>query len=159
MDLYEDRYKRLCDYDFGESGLIKKVDHFKMSTLSEVKKWQQTFEAAGYEGCMVNPNIPYYIGRKTNALLKFKSMHTQDCKIIGFFEGKGRLEGTLGGVIVLQENGLTGEVGSGFTDYDRAYIWEHREMFENYIIEVQFQELTDDGYMRFPVLKTFRNDK
>jgi ATP-dependent DNA ligase len=65
----------------------------------------------------------------------------------------------LGKVLVKQENGVAGEVGSGFNDADREYIWNNKDKFLGRKIECKFQELTDDGKMRFPIFLRFRDDK
>lgn len=142
-----------------DSTLLNLVVHDACYTVEQIREKQAQFEALGFEGAMANPDIPYYMGRKSNALLKFKSMMTQDCVITDFVEGKGRLEGTLGKVIVLQENGNTGEVGSGFSDEERDYIWKNKELVKGRAIEVKFQELTKDGYFRFPIFLRYRTDK
>jgi len=155
---YEHRYHNLEDTLVdGGSELVGLVPHYSCSTVEEVREFQQLFESRGFEGAMVNPDIPYYMGRKSNALLKFKSMETWDCTITGFVEGKGRLEGSLGKVLVAQPNGLQGEVGSGFDDAERAAIWSTQEQHKGRIIECKFQELTDDGFMRFPIFLRFRD--
>ncbi len=160
MDGYTKRYKALVEAfasKTNESELLTVVQHFLCEDIETVKTLQSKFEDQGYEGAMVNPNIPYYMGRKSNSLLKFKSMLTWDCKITGFVEGKGRLEGTLGKVLVEQANGKQGEVGSGFDDAERAYIWANRESTVGRIIEVKFQETTPDGFMRFPIFLRYRD--
>jgi len=155
---YEQRYQNLEDTLVpGSSELVGLVPHYKSCNLEEIQEFQQLFESRGYEGAMCNPDIPYYMGRKHNALLKFKSMETWDCTITGFVEGKGRLAGSLGKVLVAQPNGLTGEVGSGFDDAERAYLWANKDANMNRIIECKFQELTDDGFMRFPIFLRFRD--
>lgn len=140
-----------------ESDLLVVVPHYLCEDIDTVRTMQAKFESDGFEGAMCNPDIPYYMGRKSNSLLKFKSMLTWDCEIIGFVEGKGRLEGTLGKVLVKQENGKDGEVGSGFDDAERAYIWSHKEETMGRQIEVKFQELTPDNFMRFPIFLRFRD--
>ena len=155
---YEQRYQNLEDTLVdGSSELVGLVPHYACSTVEEVKEFQQLFESRGFEGAMVNPDMPYYMGRKSNALLKFKSMETWDCTITGFVEGKGRLEGSLGKVLVAQPNGQPGEVGSGFDDAERAAIWSTQDQHKGRIIECKFQELTDDGFMRFPIFLRFRD--
>lgn len=155
---YFNRYDALeTTISDGPSEIVGVVPHYKLNTLDEIREYQQVFESAGFEGAMANPDIPYYMGRKSNCVLKFKSMLSADCKIVGFVEGKGRLEGTLGKVLVAQENGKQGEVGSGFDDAERAFIWANQVDVEDRIIEVKFQEMTPDGYMRFPIFMRFRD--
>jgi DNA ligase 1 len=142
-----------------KTSLIEIVPHNMAESVSQVKGFQHDFESIGYEGAMVNPNIPYYMGRKTNCLLKFKSMLTWDCKVVGLVEGRGKLVGTLGAMEVVQENGRVCEVGTGFTEEERDFIWNHRDEVVGRVVEVKYQELTPDGFMRFPVFMRYRTDK
>lgn len=135
------------------------VEHQAVNSLEQVLQLEREFIIAGYEGAMLLPNIPYYCGRSSNKLMKFKTMKSMDCKITGFVHGNNKYEGVLGNVIVEQENGISCEVGSGFKDEDRSYIWGKQDEFLGKMIEVKYQELTDDKRMRFPVFIRFRNDK
>jgi DNA ligase 1 len=163
IDGYTQRWKKLFDtFDMliDKPKLLSVVPHYLCDDIDTVRTMQSKFEEMGYEGCMANPDIPYYMGRKSNSLLKFKSMLTWDCVITGFVEGEGRLTGTLGKVLVKQENGVNGEVGSGFSDAERNFIWENKESVLGMAIEVKFQEIIDPtGKMRFPIFLRYRNDK
>ena len=162
LDGYAARYFKLLEVFASSvkvSELLLIVPHYLCGDLGTVRTLQAKFEGQGYEGAMCNPDIPYYMGRKSNSLLKFKSMLTWECEIIGFVEGKGRLEGTLGKVLVRQENEKNGEVGSGFDDAERHEIWSKQDSTLGRIIEVKFQEITEDGMMRFPIFLRYRADK
>lgn len=140
---------------------VVKVDQQFTKSLTVIYRLQSKWEQAGYEGAMVLPDVPYYLGRKTGKLLKFKSMHTQDCIVTDMYEGKPgtRLEGKMGGVIIVQENGEVCECGTGWTDDDRETMWNNKDLYIGGLIEVKYQELTKDGIMRFPVFMRWRNDK
>lgn len=113
----------------------------------------------GLEGAMALPaDCPYYKGRKTNKLMKFKTFHTMDCKVEEYYEGTGKFIGTLGGIRVRQEDGKTlCGVGSGFTDADRDFIWRNFGEIQGRIAEIRYQEITDDGVMRFPTFVRWRD--
>lgn len=146
-----------------EQDNLKIVFHHKITAPSkqEVLDYEQACIAAGFEGAMLNPDIPYYRGKKSNKMLKFKTFHTWDCEILGFYEGeKGKeFEGTLGGVTVLQENGLECNVGSGFSIEERHHIWTNQHLYLGRIIEVKYQELNEYDKMRFGTKKRWRPDK
>lgn len=161
-DVYAIRYGRLTSTfskDGISSNLILVVHGYYNLSCIDVIKMRDKAILEGYEGIMVKPNIPYYLGRKCNAMLKAKKMRTWDCEVIGFVKGKGRLSKTLGNLVVRQENGVTCEVGSGFTDDDRKDIWNRQEHYLGSVVEVQYQELSGDGVMLFPVFVMFRSDK
>lgn len=113
-----------------------------------------------HEGVMVNlANAPYE-GKRTKNILKVKAMQDCDLKIIGFEEGTGKNEGTLGAIIV-DYKGFKVKVGSGFTDKDREYFWNNQEESLGRIIAVQYFEETtnikDNSLsLRFPVYLELR---
>ena len=143
-----------------DKSLIKVQQTF-VNSKALIFKMEQQYLTQGYEGAMALPDIPYYLGKKTNRLLKFKTMLSQDCIITGMYEGKPgtRLEGSMGGIVVTQENGETCECGTGFSDDDREYMWNNQDEFVNKLAEIKYQELTNDSIMRFPVFMRWRNDK
>lgn len=156
---YNARYRTLTEmFRTRQSEMVRLVEHTLVFTIEEVRKLQAQYEGEGFEGAMVNPtNMEYYLGRRTNSVMKFKSMLTWDCEITGFHEGNGRLAGTLGKMSVRQENGNLCDVGTGLSDEDREYIWKNQDLVRGRIAEIKYQELTPDGIMRFPVFMRFRN--
>ena len=140
---------------------LVEVEHVYTTSLDEIYKLEKHYVSQGYEGAMVLPDIPYYLGKKTNKLLKFKTMLSQDCKVVGLYEGKEgtKYEGMMGGFELTQENGEHCECGSGFSDEDREYMWENRNKVIGRIAEIKYQELTNDGIMRFPIFLRWRDDK
>jgi DNA ligase-1 len=136
---------------------IKEVKHEYITSLSEALALEAEFLSQGYEGAMLLPNIPYYLGRKSNALLKLKTFQSMDCTILSLKEGEGKNVGKLGALVVMQENGITCDVGTGFSDEDRAEIFSNPNLYLNRIIEVQYQELTPHKRMQFPSFKRWRD--
>lgn len=134
------------------------------TAMKQITKLESKYIAQGFEGAMFLPDVPYYLGRKSNKLMKFKTMLSQECVITGFYEGKAgtKYEGTMGGVYVVQENGKDCKCGSGFSDEDRDYMWANQEEFLTKMFEAKFQEETPDGIMRFPVFfrwRSYKNNK
>ena len=140
---------------------LREVQHLPVVSLEEILKLEKQFMALGYEGVMVNPDIAYYKGKKSNKMLKFKTMLSMEATVTGCYEGREgtKYVGTLGGLHVMQENDVTCDVGSGFTDAERDYIWQNQKSVEGRVFEAAFQELTPDQVMRFPIFKRWRPDK
>lgn len=143
------------------SSNIVAVAHKKINSIDDALKFEANCLNYGYEGAMLLPDIPYYLGKKSNKLLKLKTMQSQDCRVDGFYEGEigTRNQGTLGGLELIQENGARCNCGTGFSDEDRSYIWNNKAEFIGRTAEIKYQELTEDGVMRFPVFMRWRNDK
>lgn len=141
---------------------IRLVEHIDISSYDQVLDLERTFISQGFEGVMINPNIPYYRGRKANSMLKFKTMLSMECRVIDFYEGEvdTKHRGSLGGLIVIQEdNGQECRIGSGFSEEERSWIWQNKESVKSRILEAKYQELTPDGKMRFPTKFRWRTDK
>lgn len=142
---------------------LKIVFHHKIDnpSMEEISKYEQACITGGYEGCMLNPDIPYYRGKKSNKMLKFKTFKSWDCEIIGFYQGEPgkEFEHTLGGVTVMQENSIECDVGSGFSHEERDEIWNNKEKYLGRIIEVKYQELNEYDRMRFGTKRRWRPDK
>lgn len=114
------------------------------------------------EGLMLNTDVPYKRTRH-KGILKIKRFYTMDLKIIGYEEGTGRLEGTLG-ALVLEYKGNTVKVGSGFTDEQRTEFWANRDDIIGSLCEVKYKEISSDKNtglesLQFPVFVQMRFDK
>lgn len=135
--------------------LYEGVDHNK------IWEWLDFAEANDWEGCMINLDAPYECKRTKN-LMKVKKFFDCDLMCIGVEEGTGRNKGTLG-AIVCNYKGNTINVGSGFTDEDRARIWSNPESIIGKIITVKYKEETcnkNGGVsLQFPVYISQRYDK
>ena len=145
-----------------DSNIIKVQQSF-VHTKELVLEMERQYLTQGYEGAMALPDIPYYLGKKSNRLLKFKTMLSQDVIIKGFFEGKEGtdLEGSLGGFLVEQEDGIECRVGTmnGLQRADRQHIWDNPNDFLGKTFEAKYQDIASQGKMRFPVFMRWRDDK
>lgn len=130
--------------------------------ISELINLLDIYKGKGAEGLMVNLlDAPYEFKRSKN-ILKVKVMQTADLKIVGFQEGQSKNKGKLGALLVDYKGNTVG-VGSGFSDFDREYIWNNQDQYLGKIAEIQYFEVTKDKTgtesLRFPVWKHLRTDK
>ena len=133
------------------------------SDTEQIEKIAHDLIEEGKEGAMVNDNSANYQFGRTKSLLKVKEFHSADLVVTGYFEGQGKYEGTLGGLIV-DYNGNEVKVGSGFTDEQRDEYWVKRDEMINRIVQIDFfsestNQNNDEISLRFPTIKGIREDK
>ena len=110
-------------------------------------------ESLGGEGLMLRqPGSRYEAGRSPT-LLKVKTFHDAEGRVVEHLPGKGRHAGRLGAVVVELPSGLTFSVGTGFTDAQRQ---DPPPIGST--ITFRYQELTDRGVPRFPSFVRLRSD-
>lgn len=129
---------------------------------SKIDELLEQMVAEDKEGLMLNIDVPYKRTRH-KGILKIKRFYTMDLRITGYEEGTGRLEGTLG-ALVLEYKGNSVKVGSGFTDEQRTELWNNREDIIGSICEVKYKEISSDKNtglesLQFPVFVQMRYDK
>ena len=127
----------------------------------------------GQEGAMLRHPRVWYSWKRDDNLLKHKLFTEHDFEVIGYYEGEGEFEGTLGGIRVkgnYDKKPIISEVGSGFKvleehPYNRTSLWEIRDELIGKKVELKFQGITDkpndEGFwsLRFPVFNKFKEDR
>ncbi len=175
----QDRYDNL-QYVFNNSEIIKLIPQYRCNNEQALMDQYHKSLGAGNEGIVIcDPNDRYENRRMWWRLVPKK---TADCKVIGFYKGKGKFANSLGGIII-DYKGHNVKVGSGFqelpwhelpsakkkcmdggmvivhTDTVRDQIWNHQGKYLNKIAEIEFKEKTRIGSMRQPTFKRWRFDK
>ena len=113
--------------------------------LDHLKEELARVEALGGEGLMLRkPRSKYEAGR-SHTLLKVKTFHDAEARVVEHVAGMGRHKGRLGALLVELEDGTRFNVGTGFSDKER----EHPPAIGS-IITFRYQELSDGGVPRFP---------
>ena len=131
----------------------------------DIKKMCIDFVKEGYEGIILrNPNVHYDFKRSAN-LLKYKMFKEATMKVVGIYEGRGKYEGSTGGLTLVDRSGkVTCQCGSGLSDEMRTYIWNNKEEVIGKLIECKFQDIcnsessTEEFSLRFPIFRGFRDD-
>ena len=134
---------------------------------SEITNKLDEITSAGGEGVMINLADAPYECKRSKGLLKVKKMQTADVRVIALEPGTGKNYNKLGALKVefIGPDGkiYTCSVGSGLTDEDRLKFWNHPELIEGKIIEIQYFEISSNQNgtygLRFPVFKWIREDK
>lgn len=119
-------------------------------------------DALELEGVMINKNAPY-VTKRTSNLLKVKSFFFNDVYCLDIYEGEGEFVGMLGG-ITTNYKGYKVNCGSGFTQEQRKYYWEHKDEIVGKIVTIKCKgesrnSKNDDLSMNFPIFTEVRLDK
>jgi DNA ligase-1 len=113
--------------------------------LAHLKAELARVEELGGEGLMLRqPGSKYAVGRSTT-LLKVKTFHDAEAKVIGHQGGAGRHKGRLGALLAVLPDGTQFSVGTGFSDAERS-----APPPVGSTITFRYQELSEGGVPRFP---------
>lgn len=130
--------------------------------LKEIVDQFHYFLSIGWEGLMIKDLDAPYVFKRSKSLLKMKLMDTVDLVVQDVFEGSGKLENKLGGVIV-EYKGNEVRVGSGWTDEQRELYWKNPNDIIGKTIEIAYQAESQNKQggksLSFPVFKGVRYDK
>ena len=163
------KLKEARNWMMGEVNLenLEFVPTWEVYDWTEVKKKFTKFIEQGYEGAMLRlPKYKYEFGHRSHGLIKYKEFEEEEFEVIGVEEATGRDKGTA--VFVLIRAHFPSPTGTQSINVEfRARPMGTREIREDYLknkhlyigkmATVKYQELTDDGVPRFPVVKCIRN--
>jgi len=112
----------------------------------------------GYEGSILRLDKPYECKRSYN-LQKFKDFHDTEATIVGYEEGKGKREGTLGKFLMQDDDGnqFGCPPGKGYNYKDLADILKNIHKYMGQRATFTYFERTQYGIKKHPLLKNVRN--
>lgn len=180
---YRKRMTAMSDLlrDIDRKGVVV-LPQYALSTPSELDSLEAEQLSSGYEGLILrDPNAPYKMGRSTmkeGYLLKLKRMCTDEATIIGFIErehngniatvnelgrtkrsshragksGRGDL-----GALVCRFGDIEFNIGTGFTDSDRAAIWENQSDYLGKLVSFNHFPIGVKDKPRHPAFKGLRD--
>jgi DNA ligase-1 len=158
---------------FGDSGCIeiipqKEFDLDVFTDEIEFKDYNRDMVAAGYEGIMIKDPNGKWEGKRSVAWLKQKPFIEVSLSVTSVEEGTGRNVGKLGALVCEGEDDgkkIVVNVGSGFTDEQRAEFWAAKDALIGQVVEVRAdaatrsQDSEDVWSLRFPRFLRFRGFK
>ena len=143
---FEERMKYLEDCLASSQGRsVQLHSHQLCRDLTHLQTELARVESLGGEGLMLRePGSVYETGRSTS-LLKVKTFHDAEARVLEHLPGAGRHRGRLGALLVELADGTQFSVGTGFSDAQRS-----NPPAVGSTITFRYQELTDRGVPRFP---------
>ena len=179
---YVDRRKYL-ENTVTEGQYVKIPPPHTGPTLNEALK---TSLELGLEGVLAKECTgDYEPGRRSGSWVKIKHLLDQEAVVIGWTKGQGSRAASVGSLLLAVPVGdgleFIGRVGTGFSDLQLEEVRDRMEKAERktppvkhiparfqrdarwvtpkYVAEVRYSELTQDGRLRHPVWRGWREDK
>jgi hypothetical protein len=91
--------------------------------------------------------------------IKVKPSNETDCVVVGLSEGLGRHSGRLGALTVETPDGKRVQVGTGFSDWERQWIWDHKTDLVGETARVLFHVRAGEATATGPRFKDWHPDK
>lgn len=142
-ELFEDRLVHIpTDHPF-----IDIVHHEMCTGREHLDTFFNKILSTGGEGVMLRANMSKYEHGRSSLLYKLKQFLDEDAIVVGYVDGKGKLTGKVGSIVVRGRQCTdTFRIGTGLSDYDREIPPPIGS-----IVTYKYQELTKSGKPRFPV--------
>jgi len=157
---YSYRMHQLIDVNQGTlySACVKYVETNLVNSKEAAQLRHQYNLNNGYEGSILRLDKPYQQKRSYN-LQKFKDFTDTEATIVGYEEGKGKREGTLGKFLMMDDDGnrFGCPPGKGYNYKDLANILNNIHDYIGKRATFTYFERTQAGSYRHPLFKTIRN--
>jgi len=154
---YSYRKDQLCTSDM-YSYCVKYVPTYLIKDDAHAKVSHEINLQAGYEGSILRLDTPYQC-KRSYSLQKFKDFHDTEATIVGYVDGKGKREGTLGKFLMQDDDGVEFGCPPG-KGYNYKMLADMLTNIHNYIgkrATFTYFERTKAGSYRHPLFKTLRN--
>jgi len=154
---YGYRMNQLAESDM-YSYCVKYVPTNLVFRMDDARVYHARNLADGYEGSILRLDKPYQQKRSYN-LQKFKDFHDTEALIVGYEEGKGKREGTLGKFLMQDDDGnkFGCPPGKGYNYAALANILNNIGDYIGQRATFTYFERTQYGSYRHPMFKTIRN--
>ena len=145
--------------NFQWNHILRRVDTKVALDFDDALKIHKKNLKLGYEGSIYRSFEGKYKGTRSWDLMKFKDFHDAEATIIGYDEGKGKREGTLGKFIMqdYEGNKFGCPPGKGYNYKDLANMLENIHDYIGEYATFTYFERTKAGSYRHPHYKAIRN--
>jgi len=137
--------------------------HFINTAYAHNEKMAKLFHKknlkAGYEGSMYRSIDGYYKGTRSWDLMKFKDFEDAEAYIVGYQEGQGKREGTLGKFLMQDDDGIKFGCppGKGYNYTDMAVMLAEVHKYMGQRATFTYFGRTKANSYRHPLFKCIRN--
>lgn len=159
--------RELLEIIVKESGCqhVKLIPRTIVNSFEEANTIFEGYVRSGFEGGVLKQLHTYWVDNgKPADCVKMKRKEPADLEVVGIYEGEGKAEGSLGGLILESScGGIKVNCGSGFSDEQRINFW-NEEILVGKVVEVEYDSITQDKKtlqhsLFLPIFKQVRYDK
>jgi len=153
-----DRKDILSMTKFSTDSSLKIVPRKVIKQSIDVIKITDMYIANGFEGSVIKDPKSTYDFKRSKSWVKVKKFKDMDCEILSINQGAGRNKDTCGSITIDVE-GVSVNVGSGYTDEIRKFLWNNKKKLIGKTAEICYQAKTKDGSLLFATFIKIRSDK
>ena len=138
--------------------IIQVTPTYPVLNAEEARTYHHAFLAEGYEGSIIRAN-QLYKNKRSPHLLKVKDFSDTEATIIGYEEGKGKRQGTLGKFLMTDDEGVEFGCppGKGYTYKDLSNMLLNIHDYIGQRATFTYFQRTKKGSYRHPLFKSLRN--
>lgn len=158
-DKYKTRMNNLDVSDLYEP-CVQYVPTYKVHKHEEaLNMHHDAFLSNGYEGSILRDGSALYKHGRSYGLMKFKDFSDTEATIVGYEEGKGKRQGTIGKFLMQDDEGIKFGCppGKGYTYKDLANMLLNVHDYIGQRATFTYFQRTNAGSYRHPLFKTLRN--
>lgn len=115
----------------------------------KMKEMHARYVENGYEGIMLRNKHGSYENNRSIHLQKYKEFFDMECQIVGYKEGEGAESGCV--IWICELNGRQFACRPRGTREEREILFQEGYAYVGKMLSVRYQEMTDEGLLRFPV--------
>lgn len=162
---YVDRLKAMGTGALYETPNVAFIETYRVETLEEAYRIYSEHTARGEEGCVLKNPSSLWANGTSKDMVKMKISFEIDLLITAIHEGTGKASGMMGAVSVQSSEGiLKADVGTGWSDDDRKYIFNNQQRILGGILTLKANDIisnrsNDTKSLFLPVAIEVRVDK
>ena len=149
-----DLFARLAKVKPYRNERLKIIAQIPIKSKKVMIAYLHKLEQKGAEGLVVRDPLAPYINKRTSKALKVKSFLDDECRVVGYAEGKGKYLGMMGALRCELPSGILFKIGSGFSDAERK-----TPPALGSKVTFKYKELTKYKKPRFPIFLRVREIK
>ncbi|ABV87831.1 DNA ligase [Shewanella pealeana] len=117
--VFELRYRKAVKELAGISPYLKVIGQNQFDSFQALEAELQKVIAKNGEGLMLHKKHAFYKSGRSKDIVKLKPFYDAEARVIGYTSGKGRFSGMMGALVVKNQQGITFNLGTGFSKEQR----------------------------------------